>query len=300
MAKVPFPDIPFGEFTVVRPHTAPGLFAYRHMQAINLLSFPDLSDGDFTREQRKEALTQFVNVYRPLAALVIFLNVVALEDFVRDLGARLADLPDLASYVPLAADLGPTQSSPQRHRPFARLDKDAAQFSDFREVNRLYQRVLGVQPFPDESLARLSDLALIRHTVAHHAARVRPIDVARFQTWEFLPNQLINPPVNVVRDLCGFIWRSGELFEKSVRTAIFGNVIPRLQTDWAAAVPPILNALIETFNYFGKLPDDDPASPETWALGHEDQLRRCHAARRAELVRRCVEDLLVETWHASP
>src|SRR5688572_1952318 len=33
MAKVPFPDVQIGEFTVMRPFTAPGLFAYRHMQA---------------------------------------------------------------------------------------------------------------------------------------------------------------------------------------------------------------------------------------------------------------------------
>ena len=117
MPKVPFPDVPFGEFAAVRPYTAPGLFAYRHLQADGLLSFPDLSDGDFTPEQRKDALKQFVNVHRPLAALVIFLNVVALEDFVRDLGTRLADLAELKAHLPLVAELGPIRHSQRTDRP---------------------------------------------------------------------------------------------------------------------------------------------------------------------------------------
>ena len=92
MTLEPFPSVPFGEFTITRPFTAPGLFAYRHMQANKLLHFPDLADGDMSREQRAEALLRMVSVHRPLAALVIFLSVVALEDFIRDLGARLADI----------------------------------------------------------------------------------------------------------------------------------------------------------------------------------------------------------------
>jgi len=39
--------------------------------------------GDLDAVQRREALQRAVALHRPLAALVIFLNVVALEDFFR-------------------------------------------------------------------------------------------------------------------------------------------------------------------------------------------------------------------------
>ena len=45
MPNVPLPEEPVGEFTVFRPFTAPGLFAYRHMQALSLLDFPDYGGG---------------------------------------------------------------------------------------------------------------------------------------------------------------------------------------------------------------------------------------------------------------
>jgi len=102
-----FPNVPIGEVTVTRPFTAPGLFAYRHMQAKGLLHFPDFGDGDMNKEQRKDALERMVNVHRPLAALVLFLGVVGLEDFIRDLGARLADVSGLERHFPKIAELRP-------------------------------------------------------------------------------------------------------------------------------------------------------------------------------------------------
>lgn len=80
MTRIPFPNVPIGEFTVARHFTAPCLFFYRNMQAQDLLHFPDMAGGDMSAEQRREALDRMVSVQRPLAALVLFLNIVALED----------------------------------------------------------------------------------------------------------------------------------------------------------------------------------------------------------------------------
>lgn len=107
MPRQPFPSVPIGEFTATRSFTAPGLFAYRHLQAEGLLNFPDFAGGDLGEEQRQEALARMVNVHRPLAALILFLAVVGLEDFIRDLGGRLADLPGLDSHFPRITELGP-------------------------------------------------------------------------------------------------------------------------------------------------------------------------------------------------
>ena len=112
---IPFPDAPVSEWVGIRTDSATGLFAYRHHQAVNLLQMPDFGGGDLTHEQRREALRDAVNLHKPLAALAIFLGVVALEDFIRDFGARLADntfirelFPDLAAFraepIPRSAD----------------------------------------------------------------------------------------------------------------------------------------------------------------------------------------------------
>ena len=179
MTKVAFPIVPIGEWTPTRPHTAPGLFAYRHLQADGLLHFPDMGGGDMSAEERRDALLRMVNLHRPLAAIVLFLNVVALEDFIRDLGARLAEVPTLDAHFPRISELRPRLV--QNPRPFARLDRDPAPLSNWPEVNALYERALGVGPLPAAELPRLHDLALVRHIVAHHAGLVRPIDVQRFQ-----------------------------------------------------------------------------------------------------------------------
>lgn len=133
MSREAFPSVPIGEFTVTRQSTAPGLFVYRHMQAEGLLHFPDFGSGDMNEDQRNEALAQMVSVHRPLAAVVLFLGVVGLEDFIRDLGARLADIPGLEHHFPRITELRPVLK--KNPPPYARQDRDPAQLSDWPKVN---------------------------------------------------------------------------------------------------------------------------------------------------------------------
>lgn len=74
------------------------------MQASGLLDLPDFGGGDLNTEQRREALVSAVSFHKPLAALSLFLGVVALEDFVRDLVARMAENPEIAQLFPLLAE----------------------------------------------------------------------------------------------------------------------------------------------------------------------------------------------------
>lgn len=289
MPREPFPSVLLGELTVTRPFTAPGLFAYRHMQAEGLLRFPDFADGDMNAEQRREALEQMVNVHRPLAAVVLFLGVVGLEDFIRDIGARLADLPGLDRHFPEIANLRPALK--KNPSPYARQDKDPAPLTDWPEVNALYQRVLGVTPIPAKDLPILSDLALVRHTVAHHAALVRSIDAPRFQHWDIQANTLINPPVAFVREMLMLLYRSGRQFENAIADQAFGKVLRALPATWHESPPELVLALIETFNWFGKLLTESRSHPMPGTPNYERELRARGIESRATLNKLCIDEL---------
>jgi hypothetical protein len=287
--REPFPSVPIGEFTVTRPFTAPGLFAYRHMQAEGLLHFPDFGDGDMNQEQRKEALTRMVNVHRPLAAVVLFLGVVGLEDLIRDLGARLADVPGLERHFPEITELRPALK--KNPRPYARPDRDPAPLSDWPEVNTLYQKVIGIAPLPAAELPKLHDLALIRHTVAHHAALVRSIDAPRFQHWEIQANALINPPSDFVREMLMLLYQTGRSFETTVADRLFAVIFADQSPTWHESPSALVIELIETFNWFGKLITNNSVPPLPGAQNYEQELRARSDAMRAMLTQQCIEEL---------
>lgn len=289
MPREAFPSVPIGEFTITRPFTAPGLFAYRHMQAERLLHFPDFGGGDMNEEQRKDALARMVNVQRPLAALVLFLGVVALEDFIRDLGARLADVSGLERHFPKITELRPVLK--KNPPPYARQDKDPAPLSDWAEVNALYQRTIGIAPLVVEDLPKLHDLALIRHTVAHHAALVRPIDVPRFQYWDVQANALINPPIDFVREILTLLYRTGRSFETTVADRLFGEILAVQPPNWHEAPCELVLGLIETFNWFGKLITDNSVLPMPGTPNYEEELHARSTAIRARLTKLCLEEL---------
>lgn len=293
LKRVPFPAVYSGGFTITRPFTAPGLFAYRHLQAEGLLRFPDFGSGEMNDEQRGDALSRMVNVHRPMAAVVLFLGVVGLEDFIRDMGARLADTAGLEQYFPDIATLRPIAK--KNRRPYARPDKDPAPISDWPEVNALYERAIGVQPFPVEDLPRLHDLALIRHTVAHHAALVRPIDVPRFQYWDVPANVLINPPVDFVREMLTLLYRTGRSFETGVADHVFGSVLRMLPATWHETPPDLVVNLIEIFNWFGKLISDNSVPLWPGMPDYEREVQARNAETRAALVRLCIDELRVKT-----
>jgi hypothetical protein len=290
--NVPFPEEPVGEWTICRPFTAPGLFCYRIDQALSLLQLPDYGGGDLDATQRSEALQRAIAFQRPLAALVIFLNVVALEDFIRDLGARLADNQNLSSYFPHVSQLRMISTKPNPSRPFARLDRDPVTLMDPVEVNKLYQRCLGVEPIPSSEHSKLRDLALLRHTVAHHGAVIRSVDVQRFQYYIVQPGHIINPPVSFVHDVCTDLYRIGRTFEESVKTRIFSVVIPTLGPSWEERRPPPLLNLIGLFNYFGKLvTSNGPVGTPPPGTEMERQMREEGIRDREELIRLCIDDL---------
>ena len=292
MTRPPFPEVPIATWTITRPDTAGGLFAERCLQAQRLIDLPDLGDGDLDREQRRAALRRMVNGIRPLAAVSIFLGVVALEDYVRDLGARLADDPVVQAAFPNVTGLRPRPMPTRPGKPFARLDQDPATPTDFAAVNKLYLEVLGAEPFPQAAHAKLYDLALIRHTVAHHGSVVRPVDIPRFQYWSMKANAILNPPVEFVEETLRFLYQAGRAFELTIQNAVFAKALASVAADWAARRDRNIVTLIELFNYFGRLPSG-AARPVPLPTDPDYEARAAEAsdAVRDELLAACLEDL---------
>jgi hypothetical protein len=120
-------------------------------------------------------------------------------------------------------------------------------------VNARYRAILGVEPVPVAEFARLHDLAIIRHTVAHYGSVIRQIDVPRFQYYSVTPGALINPPPAFVRETSNYLYQIGTGFELAVRNHVFTRVIASLAPDWLKPPPQLLVDLIEAFDYFGIL-----------------------------------------------
>jgi len=291
--QVPLPEAQVGEWSAIDTRTSTGLFVYRSMQAFSLLDVPDFGGGDLNAEQRREALTSAISFHKPLAALSLFLGVVALEDFVRDLVARMAENPDIAQLFPLLAEF---RSQPKARSPdhtFRRLDTDPAGVIDPDEINAVFLKALGVTPIASQEYWHLRDLALLRHTVAHHAAVIRHVDLPRFRHFIVQPGRVINPPPAFVKAELLYLYQLGRDVEKAVRTVVFRDAIAAIGSGWSQAPDARIVQLIKFFAYFGYIESttvpvgySEPGSPLHQQQEHESA--RIHAA----LLVRCIADLV--------
>ena len=291
--QVVLPEAPVGEWSVIDTRTSSGLFAYRHVQAARLLDLPDFGGGDLDSEQRREALVTAVSLCKPLSALSLFLGVVALEDFVRDLIARMSEVPELLQWFPLLADF---RSQPKARAPdqaFRRLDTDPAGAVDPEEINSVFQRSLGISPIPSAEYWHLRDLALLRHTVAHHGAVIRQVDVPRFRYFKVQPGRIINPPPAFIKAELHYLYRIGRDAEASVRDVVFRCALADAGAGWSKRNVKSITLLIEFFAYFGYI------ESTTVPVGYSEpgsQLRQQQEQEstriRALLLERCVADLV--------
>ncbi|MBI4808127.1 MAG: hypothetical protein HY799_04190 [Nitrosomonadales bacterium] len=289
---IPFPDAPVSEWVGIRTDSASGLFAYRHLQAIGLLEFPDFGGGDMTSEQRRDALCDAINFQKPLAALAIFLGVVALEDFVRDFGARMADNTDICNFFPALVELRAQPIQRSADQAFKRLDTDPTGCIDPKLINDIFRKSLNVEPISTIEYPRLRDLALIRHTVAHHAAIIRPVDVQRFQYYILRPQQAINPPAKFVRETLAYLYQTGRVIEDTIRNRVFSVVLPSLEPEWWNTRPTKLIQLIEFFDFFGFI--ETAVGPVGYVEPGTPQYERMKADAahiKEKLLARCIQEL---------
>ena len=290
--QIVLPEAPVGEWSAIDTSTSSGLFAYRQMQAAGLLDLPDYGGGDLDSEQRREALVTEVSFQKPLATLCLFLGVVALEDFVRDLVARMAEVPELLLWFPVLANFRSQPRARTSAQAFRRLDTDPAGVVDPEEINAVFQKALGVSPIPSHEYWHLRDLTLLRHTVAHHAAVIRHVDIPRFRYFQVQSGHVINPPAAFVKAELQYLYRLGRDAEASVRDVVFRRAVADAGTGWSQKSVASVERLIEFFAYFGYI------ESTTVPVGYSEpgsalrQQQESEAARiRAALLARCIGDL---------
>jgi hypothetical protein len=293
---IPFPEAMVGEWTAWSRGTASGLLLHRHAQALDLLSLPDFSLGDLDEVGRREALDRHVEVKTPLTALSLFLGVVALEDYVRDFGARLAENEDLTSLFPELTKLALKQVVKPNRPVFARTDSDAYNYTDPEQLNGAFLEAIGIAPIPPSEHPKLRDLALLRHTVAHHASVIRAVDVTRFQFYEVYAGQSINPPSSFVKETLRYLWRVSRAIEVGVRNVVFARVLEEQPLDWWREPPPIMLRLFDFFGYFGFL--ETAQGPVGYISSESPYYERAKAEGEritASLIGRCVAELRAPT-----
>ena len=288
---VPFPHVSVTTavpFLADSPH---GMFAWRQFAKENLLRFPDPCDGDLTTEQRPDALERFVEIQQPHTALALFWIVMSLEDLLRETGTRLNQIPVVVNTFKGVNRLAP---KPVRNpRPGRRPDDDQPYLS-FSEMNKRYQKSFKIDAVYPTLVDQLADLALIRHTIAHHGAIVRAIDVPRFRHYQFQGGEIINPPVSFVRDIGTLVYSVGSDYLATLRQRIFDVIVRPLMPIDPNAPPQMVVDLIEAFSYFGKRPPRAPvpggAPPRTEAQIQQQQQLAEQQARQALLLQ-CLAQL---------
>ncbi|MBI5062743.1 MAG: hypothetical protein HZB87_04555 [Desulfatitalea sp.] len=294
--QVELPEAPVGEWNAIDTRTSSGLFAYRSVQAAGHLDLPDFGGGDLNAEQRREVLLTAVSFHKPLAALCLFLGVVALEDFVRDLVARMADNPELLQWFPQLANFRSQPKSRTPDQAFRRLDTDPAGVVDPEEINSVFQRAIGVSPIPVHDYWHLRDLALLRHTVAHHAAVIRHVDVPRFRHFRVQPGRVINPSAAFVKAELQYLYRVGRDAEASVRDVVFRQAVADAGPGWSQAPDARVVRLIEFFAYFGYIESTTvPVGYSEPGTPLRQQQEREAARIRASLLAMCI-GALVSTY----
>jgi hypothetical protein len=263
------------------------------MQAAGLLKLPDFGGGDLDAQQRREALLTAVSFHKPLAALSLFLGMVALEDFVRDFVARMADDPELLSWFPQLADFRSQAKPRTSDQAFRRLDTDPAGVVDPEQINSVFQRVLGVSPIPVHDYWHLRDLALLRHTVAHHAAVIRQVDVPRFRYFRVQPGRIINPPAAFIYAELQYLYRLGRSVEAAVRDVVFRRAVSDAGSGWSQAPDARVVRLIEFFAYFGYIEATNVPVGYSESGTPLRQQQELEAARiRTSLISKCIDDLV--------
>ena len=222
----------------------------------------------------------------------MFLGVVALEDYLRDLGARMAGHAFLLQHFPSLSQLRATPKTRLPIHTFKQLETEPIASFEPERINALLKTAIGIAPIPQAEFPRLRDLALVRHTVAHHAAVVRQVDLPRFQYYIVRANQVINPPVDFVHETLRYVYGIGRAVDEQIRRRVFSVVLPTLASEWADSPPSELLSLFEFFGYFGFL--ESTTGPAGYAEPGtlEHKLMQAESSRiKRQLINRCIAEL---------
>jgi hypothetical protein len=293
--KIDFPTALMGEWTPFPVKSPLGLFAYRISQAIQLLEWPDFYGLEaVSQEERRRIKDGFLQVRHPITALGLFLGVVAMEDFMRDLLHQLREDDFVCSNFPEFQNL-------------------TAKFIDhnFRnlaaaEWNNNLSGIIGLTPIPERELPHIADLVLLRNVVAHYGSLTPEKFRNNFKYWNVKIGHPINPPASFVRTELNYIFHLGNKIHEETRHAVFRKTIEKTGCGWSRNPSPDILRLIELFCFFGYveeakgptgLPPMDPNLQDQLKQDFPDLLEQAEAGRQDILRRlqgRCLDKLVAE------
>lgn len=293
--KIDFPTALVGEWTPFPVKFPLGLFGYRISQAVRLLDWPAPYDLEkVPDEERRRIKDGFLQLRHPITALGLFLGVVALEDFVRDLLHRLREDDFVGSHFPEFQKL--TAKS---------IEKE---FSNIRpeEWNDKLFSIIDLKPIPKEELPHIGDLVLLRNAIAHYGSLTPEKYRDKFNYWDVKIGQLINPPASFVRTELNYIFHLGQKIHEETRRIVFRRIIEKMGCGWSRNPSPDILRLIELFCFFGfleqargavGLPPKDPNSLDLLKQDFPELLEQAEASNQnllSSLHSHCIDRLIAE------
>ena len=89
-----------------------------------------------------------------------------------------------------------------------------------------------------------------------------------------------------------FLYRTGRSFEEHLADRLFVKILADQPPNWHERPCDLVLALIETFNWFGKLLTDDDIPLVPGTSSYEDELRERNAVNIKRLRQLCIDELL--------
>jgi hypothetical protein len=290
--KIDFPTALVGEWTPFPVKTPLGLFDYRISQAQRLLEWPDQNGLEkVPDEERRRIKDGFLQLGHPITALGLFLGVVALEDFVRDLLHQLRQ-DDLVSSNFLELQNQDIEKSFKHLRP--------------KCWNKDFLRIMGFKPVPTKEISHVADLVRLRNAIAHYGSLTPEAYRDKFKYWDVKIGQPINPPASFVRTELNYIFHLGQKIHEETRRIVFRRIIEKMGCGWSRNPSPDILRLIELFCFFGFLekargpvgsPPKDPNFLDPLKQDFPELLEQAEASNKDMLHRlqsRCIDRLIAE------
>ena len=293
--KIDFPAQLSGE-TIPFHVTSPlGLFGYRISQAIQLLEWPEFNGLEaVSQEERKRIKDDFLQLRHPITALALFLGVVALEDFGRDLLQQLRGDDFVVNNFREFQNLTPKDIEHE----FKHLCS--------KNWNRNFSRVFGFKPILAQEFSHIRDLVTLRNAIAHYGSLTPEKYRNRFKYWDVKIGHPINPPASFVRAELDYIFHRGQKIHEETRRVVFQKIIEKIGCGWSKDRNSDILRLIALFGFFGYeeeakgptgLPPMDPNLQDLLKQDFPDLLEQAQLGRKAILRRlqsRCIDKLVAE------
>lgn len=273
----PFYNWPSGEWGIFNTNTSFGLYLYRFCQYRNLADscvkqHIDLSKID--EADRKFFQDSALHFARPLGALILGMQIVALEDYLRyQLDSLLNNSCVLNLYPDSNKQLPKDKSYGERFK-----------LSNISELNQRCERAFGFYLIEEIYIKQIHDLVRIRNIIFHFGGIVSDQKRAEFDFYQ-IDREQIDVNYQGLQELSDFIYQRASHIDKVLRTSILARIRDSSLKDWKTKPSPDLLSMIKEFNYLGHLTTLHPGMV-AGDLSSEQKL-----ILEKEMIEKCLQDI---------